>query len=285
MKLSKMKSLICVMLSTVSLSLHAQDMRVATYNLRYDTPKDSADRWSNRVTPIAQLIQFHDFDLFGTQEALKNQLDDLSEQLPEFERYGLGRDDGKAGGEHSAIYYKPALFELVEKGDFWLSETPDKPSLGWDAPSNIRICTWVKLKNKQSGKTFFTFNAHYDHRGIVARKESSLLILKKIKEIANDQPVILMGDFNGDANSDWYKSLAQASSLTDTRKMVKRPYVLNGSSNGFQTGDKFPVNNAVIDHIFVTKQFKAHKWGILTDTYNGRFPSDHFPVMTVLTLQ
>jgi endonuclease/exonuclease/phosphatase family metal-dependent hydrolase len=259
-------------------------MRVATYNLRYDTPKDSLDQWKNRVTPIAQLIQFHEFDIFGTQEAIKNQLDDLSKQLPQYERYGLGRDDGKDAGEHSAIYYRTERFELVNKGDFWLSETPDKPSLGWDAPSNIRICTWIQLKDKASKKSFYLFNAHYDHRGIQARKESSLLILNKIAAIAKDKPVILMGDFNGDNNSDWYKSLEQSDLLRDTYHMVKTPYALQGSSNGFLTGEKFPVGNTIIDHVFVTKHFKGYKWGILTDTYKGKFPSDHFPVMTVLEL-
>lgn len=272
------------MISAVTFTAQAQKMRVATYNLRYDTPKDSLDRWQNRVTPIAQLIQFHEFDIFGTQEALKNQLDDLSKQLPQFERYGLGRDDGKDAGEHSAIYYKKDRFELVNKGDFWLSETPEKPSLGWDAPSNIRICTWIQLKDKTSKKSFFIFNAHYDHRGMLARKESSLLILKKIAEIAKEQPVILMGDFNGDHNSEWYKSLAKSDLLEDTYHMVSAPYALNGSSNGFRTGEKFPVNNTIIDHVFVTKHFKGHKWGILTDTYVGKFPSDHFPILTVLEL-
>ncbi|KKX48007.1 endonuclease/exonuclease/phosphatase family protein [Sphingobacterium sp. IITKGP-BTPF85] len=284
MKTRYIKTMLCLMISAVTLTAQAQKMRVATYNLRYDTPNDSLDRWQNRVTPIAQLIQFHEFDIFGTQEALKNQLDDLSKQLPQFERYGLGRDDGKAAGEHAAIYYKKDRFELVSKGDFWLSETPDRPSLGWDAPSNIRICTWIQLKDKDSKKSFFLFNAHYDHRGILARKESSLLILKKITEIAKEQPVILMGDFNGDSNSEWYKSLATSDLLKDTYHMVSMPYALNGSSNGFRTGEKFPVHNTIIDHIFVSKHFKGHKWGILTDTYSGKFPSDHFPLLTVLEL-
>lgn len=261
----------------------AQDMKVATYNLRYDNKNDSlnGNGWEQRGPVVTGLIRFHDFDIFGTQEGLKNQLDDISNALPQYARYGRGRDDGIDKGEHSAIFYKKDEFTLLNKGDFWLSETPDKPSLGWDATCCNRICSWVQLQHKKRGKKFFFFNVHYDHQGVVARKESSKLILKKIKEIAGKSPVIFTGDFNGSTSTEWYQTIANSGILKDTYNEVKFPYANNASFNAF---GKAKQSNDIIDHIFVSDQFKVIKWGLLTDTYYGKFPSDHFPVLVELKL-
>jgi len=283
-KLNKRKiGLICLLLMLVAYT-HAQHMRVATFNLRYANPGDTGNLWENRAPAIAALVAFHDFDILGTQEALKNQLDDLSDALPGYQRYGLGRDDGKDAGEHSAIFYKESRFEPLKKGDFWLSQTPDEPSFGWDAQSHKRICSWVQFRDKESGHPFFVFNAHYDHRGVEARKESSKLILMKIKEIAKDAPAILMGDLNGSEKTEWYQLLEKSELLADTEKLVDKPYKLNASFNGF--GDEKSLQSTeIIDHVFITKDFKPIKWGVLTDTYHGKFPSDHFPVMVDLELR
>lgn len=131
---------------------NAQQLTIGTYNIRYDNPKDTGNLWPDRAPVVSALIRFHDFDIFGTQEGLKNQLDDISTSLPQYSRYGLGRDDGKEKGEHSAIFFKKDEFNLLNKGDFWLSQTPDKPSLGWDATCCNRICSWVYLQHKKSGK-------------------------------------------------------------------------------------------------------------------------------------
>ncbi|MBF9252714.1 endonuclease/exonuclease/phosphatase family protein [Pontibacter sp. 172403-2] len=259
---------------------HAQQLTVGTYNIRYDNPGDTGNLWADRAPVIAALLRFHDFDVFGTQEALKNQLDDISKALPEYERYGRGRDDGKEKGEHAAIFFKKDKFKLLDKGDFWLSETPDKPSLGWDATCCNRIASWVYLQDLDTNKKFYFFNVHYDHQGVQARNESSKLMLRKIREIAGKEPVILTGDFNGGHTSDWYKALANSGLLKDTYKAVAHPYTPNGSFNGFK---QQPDSNEIIDHIFVTDGFKVDKWGILTDTYHGKFPSDHFPIMVELS--
>ena len=124
------------------------------------------------------------------------------------------------------------------------------------------------------------FNVHFDHQGIVARKESAKLILQKIKEIAGNDPVLFTGDLNGNRDSEWYKTIANSGMLTDVHSVVQYPYENNSSTNGFRT----PRGMSVIDHIFMTKHFTAKKWGILTDTYFGKYPSDHFPVMAVLSL-
>ncbi|MEO7294392.1 MAG: endonuclease/exonuclease/phosphatase family protein [Ginsengibacter sp.] len=260
----------------------AQKLTIGTYNLRYDNPKDTGNLWVNRAPVIAALIRFHDFDIFGTQEGYKNQLDDIINALPQYIYQGVGRNDGKDGGEHSAIFYKKGDFKLLRKGDFWLSQTPDKPGLGWDATCCNRICSWVYLQQKKSRKKFFVFNAHYDHQGVQARRESSKLILQKIKDIAGNEPVIFTGDLNGSHKSEPYLTIANSDILKDTYTQVQYPYANNASHNGFgATKD----SNDIIDHIFITHHFSVGKWGLLTDTYHGKNPSDHFPVLAEITLK
>ena len=268
-----------ILLLAFSSGINAQSFNVATFNIRYDNPRDSGNLWVARAPVVSSLIRFHDFDIFGVQEALTNQLDDLSTALPHFSRYGVGRNDGKDGGEHSTIFYKKDKFTLLKSGDFWLSQTPDKPGLGWDATCCNRICSWVYLESKASGKKFYFFNVHFDHQGVVARKESAKLMIQKIKEIAGSQPVIFTGDLNGGRDSEWYQTVANSGILKDSYKDVQFPYELNSSGNGFRA----PRNKSVIDHIFTSKQFTASRWGILTDTYFGKFPSDHFPVMATIS--
>lgn len=263
----------------ITLSSGAQTFNIATYNIRYDSPRDTGNLWANRAAKVSGLIRFHEFDIFGVQEALKHQLDDISTSLPQYSRYGKGRDDGNEAGEHAAIYYKKNKFRLLKSGDFWLSQTPEVPSKGWDATCCNRICSWTYLEAFESGKKFFVFNVHFDHQGTIARKESSKLMLKMINEIAGKQPVVFMGDLNGDRDSDWYQTIANSGILKDTYHDVQFPYENNTSFSGFKT----PQGITVIDHIFSSQQFKSSRWGILTDTYFGKFPSDHFPVMTTLS--
>ena len=262
--------------------VQAQKLTIGTYNIRYDNPKDTGNLWVNRAPVIASLIRFHDFDIFGTQEGYKNQLDDIIAALPQYSYYGVGRNDGKDEGEHSAIFYKKDEFILLNKGDFWLSQTPDKPGLGWDATCCNRICSWAYLQHKKSGKKFYFFNAHYDHQGVQARKESSKLILQKINDIAGKSPVIFTGDLNGSHASEWYQAIATSGKLKDTYKEVKYPYASNASFNGFGSTKG---SNDIIDHIFITNHFAVSKWGVLTDTYHGKYPSDHFPVLAAITIK
>jgi endonuclease/exonuclease/phosphatase family metal-dependent hydrolase len=261
---------------------NAQTYTVATYNIRYQNDDDTGNLWKDRAPIVSELIRFHDFDIFGTQEGFDSQLQDIATALPQYNRSGIGRDDGKKAGEHSAIFYKTSKFKLLNHGDFWLSETPEKPSLGWDAKCCNRICSWVYLQDKKTGKKFYYFNAHFDHEGAKARIESSKLVLQKIRSIAGTAPVIFTGDLNGDQKSTPYLELANSGLLSDTYKMVEHPYLNNGSFNSFKgTNGRM----GVIDHIFVTSAFKASKWGVLTDTYHSKFPSDHFPVMAVVTIK
>ncbi|MFA6276025.1 MAG: endonuclease/exonuclease/phosphatase family protein [Pedobacter sp.] len=276
----KLKSLfIIALLVATSIGLKAQSFNVATFNLRFDNPSDTGNLWINRAPIVSNLIRFHDFDVFGIQEGLKNQLDDISTALPQYARYGRGRDDGKDAGEHSTIYYKKDRFNLIKGGDFWLSETPNVPGKGWDATCCNRICSWVYLEDIKTKKKFYLFNVHFDHQGIVARKESGKLMVQKIKEIAGNEPTLLTGDLNGSRQSEWYQTIANSVILKDVYTAVKYPYENNSSMNGF----RIPRGTTVIDHIFMSKQFIASRWGILTDSYFGKYPSDHFPVMATVS--
>lgn len=273
--------ILAVCLLTGLLTAQAQRITVGTFNLRYDNPRDTGNLWKDRAPVASSLIRFHGFDIVGTQEGLRNQLDDLQKDLPEYGFYGIGRDDGRSKGEHSAIFYKKDKYDLLENGDFWLSETPEKPGFGWDARIN-RICSWVKLRDRKSRKSFYVFNVHFDHRGVVARVESSKLITRKIEEIAKGQPVMLTGDFNGNHQSEWYRFIQNGTLLKDALQQVKHPYINNGSFNNFTVHNP---SKDIIDHIFLSAQFMATRYGILTDTYHGKFPSDHYPVLVEVELK
>jgi endonuclease/exonuclease/phosphatase family metal-dependent hydrolase len=264
------------------MSAQAQNFIVGSYNLRYENTHDTGNLWVSRAPVIESLIRFYDFDILGTQEGLIGMINDLSKALPQYERYGIGRDDGKDAGEHSAIFFKKDKFTLLKHEDFWLSQTPDKPSLGWDATCCNRICSWVYLQDKITKKKLYVFNTHYDYQMDLARNESSKLILKEIKRIAGNQPVIFMGDLNGGHETEWYKAIANSGILNDTYKEVKYPFANNPS---FQSYGSEIMNDEIIDHIFVSKDFSVKKWGILSDTYHGKYPSDHFPVLAELTLK
>lgn len=264
-----------------ALAVQAQ-LVVGSYNLRLDIPKvDVGNEWSNRVSMISDIIKFYEFDILGTQEGFAHQLEDLKKVLPNYGEYGVGRDDGKNAGEQSAIFYRKDKFDLLDSGSFWLSETPEKPSFGWDAQKYRRVCSWILLKDKKTKKKLYCYNAHYDHQANIARKESSKLILEKIKNMRKGTPVILTGDFNGNPSTEWYKEIAQSNVLFDTYSQT--PIKLEGNPTYQEYGNaELLKGNDVIDHIFTTKDFKVKKWGILSNTFHGKYPSDHFPVITFL---
>ena len=250
-------------------------MKVATYNLRMDTEKDGQNAWPNRKELVKELIVKYDFDIFGTQEGFKHMLDGVSE-IGSYTCLGGGREDGLDAGEHSAIFYKTARFTKLDGGNFWYSETPDQPGLGWDATCCNRICSWLKLKDNLSGKEFFFFNSHFDHQGVVARRESSHLLLKKIKEIAGSGFVLATGDFNATPESEPIKILL-AGNLKDSRVLSKQePQGSIGTTNGFKEN---PAMNNRIDYIFVVDPMRVNTYKVINDKPNGRYTSDHFPVM------
>ena len=247
---------------------------IATYNIRYNNPGDSLNAWSHRKENVKALIRFHEFDIFGTQEGLIDQMNGISE-MEAYARTGHGRDDGKEAGEHSAIFYKKDRFKLIESGDFWLSETPEKPGKGWDAKCCNRICSWGKFQNLQTKKTFYFFSVHFDHQGVVARKESGKLMVKKIQEIAKNAPVICVGDFNSTPETEQIQTMQTI--LNDSYNVTQTPpYGPVGTFNAFKFNA--PMKHR-IDYIFVSKGIKVLKYGVLTDAKDQRYPSDHQPVM------
>ena len=297
MKLNRFFILTLLCFSTC---LQAQTLRIATYNLRYSNAGDSANGngWGQRYPVIAKLILFHNWDIFGTQEGKQNQLVDLKDSLPGYNYIGIGRDDGKEAGEHSAIFYKTDKFSLLTKGNFWLSTITDRPNKGWDAVLP-RICSWGEFKEKKTGFTFYFFNLHMDHVGVIARAESAKLVLAKIKEMTGGKPTILTGDFNVDQTSESYTLINTSGILKDAYELSPVVYALNGTFNSFSSNSK---TSSRIDHIFLSKDFKVKRYGILTDNYRSantdtamtandapkeisvskytaREPSDHFPVM------
>jgi endonuclease/exonuclease/phosphatase family metal-dependent hydrolase len=252
------------------------NLNVASFNLRMDTPADGKNAWANRKEMVKGLIGFHDLDVIGTQEGFKHQLDGILE-LEGYAYVGAGRDDGKDAGEHSAILYKKDRFKLLDNGDFWFSETPGVPGKGWDATCCNRICSWAKFQDKLSEKEFFVFNSHYDHEGKAARKNSSLLLLKMIEQIAGDNPVFATGDFNATPDDEPIQTIYNSAKLNDSYLVTRKPpYGTEGTFNAFQLDA--PMKNR-IDYIWVTPGITVKKYGALNDMQYGRFPSDHFPVV------
>lgn len=277
---TKMKrNLLSLLLLFGCLSLLAQPARMATYNMRYDNVQDTTNGWAKRLPIIGQLIQYHDIELFGAQELLDHQVQGVKKELPNFDWVGVGRDDGQTKGEYSPIFYRADKFKVLAKGNFWLSETPDQPTKGWDA-ALPRICSWAKFQDFKTKKVFFIFNTHFDHKGELARVNSANLILEKIKLLAGNSPVVLMGDFNFDQHHQGFQAL-QTWKLKDAFGLSPFRMANTSTFNNFDiktTGDKR------IDHIFLSPDFRVAKYGILTDSYQGKLPSDHYPVMITLAL-
>ena len=293
-----------ILIGCFTSNLYAQKLTTASYNIRYDNKSDVAagNGWGKRLPVIADLIRFNDFEIFGAQEVLHNQLDDLLTELPGYGSIGVGRDDGKEKGEYAPIFFKKERLNVIQSGHFWLSSITDRPNKGWDAVLP-RICTWGRFQDKTSKLKFWFFNLHLDHVGVKAREESARLVLRKIKEMCKNEPVILTGDFNVDQTHENYEILNASGLLRDAYEIAKVRYATNGTFNAFNPNLK---TKSRIDHIFITKDLKVERYGILTDTYRSeisnsstiksanfpkevslqeyqsRLPSDHFPVKVEL---
>jgi endonuclease/exonuclease/phosphatase family metal-dependent hydrolase len=254
-------------------------LRVMTFNIRYDEPRDGVNAWPNRKTKVADVIRFHKADLVGVQEALLTQLRDLKTMLPGLSWCGVGRTDGKEAGEFSAIFYRGARFQLLDTKTFWLSEEPGKPgSMGWDA-AYPRIVTWAKFRDRVSKKIFFHFNTHFDHRGDRARTESAKLILNRIEEIAGSSPFVLTGDLNVREDSAAYKTLRDGTTklkLSDARYATPNGHF--GGDSTFSSFKELEPGNT-IDHIFVRTGTRVTEQGTLSDRWNSLWASDHLPVL------
>lgn len=253
-------------------------LKIATFNLRMDTPSDGENAWFHRKDMVNDLIRFYGFDLFGTQEGFTHQLKDIL-RLSDYRFIGVGRDDGKDAGEHCAIFYRSDRFKVLDQGDFWLSEHPEKPGRGWDGTCCNRICTWGKFEDLKNHKQFYFFNVHYEYEGDVARRESSNLMISRIKSIAGNQPVFLTGDFNAFPTEEPIRILNDSGFLNDSYKITKEaPFGPVCTYHGYDSTIK---TEERLDYIWVTDSIQIDKYGVLTNTLYGHTPSDHFPVMVV----
>ena len=278
------KSLLFIFVVLFTLATFAQTeiIKVMTYNIRCGFCEDSSsvNNWSKRKYLVAYLIKNNYPDLIGLQEAEQFQIKDLVEMLDDYDWYGVGREDGKDNGESAAILYRKKRFELEEKQTLWLSETPELVSKGWDAALN-RTVTIAKLKDLKSSNEFYFLNTHFDHMGEKARTESSKLLVDEISKMKNRIPVILTGDFNYTSDADGYKIITDK--LSDANKIsVTKSTGGNITFNGF--GNEIEPDNK-IDFIFVNDNIEVLNHIIDTTTYNGLYPSDHYPVISEIKLK
>lgn len=256
-----------------ALSASAQELNVGSFNIRNDKVRQPGeerkrdyktyDGWDDRKAQLFDMINLEAFDIFGTQEVRKHQLDDMLAAMPDYDYIGVGRDFGDDRGEFCPIFYRKDVFEKLDGGTFWLSETPEKPSKGWDAKHN-RICTWGHFRHKASGKKVCFMNIHFDHRGVQARIESAKLMLDYVKKNCKGMSVIISGDYNVTQTSDSYKVLANSKILKDAHDVAKVRFEPTGTFNGFNP-KRYSTHR--IDHIFVSKKLKVSRWGVLTYHY------------------
>lgn len=234
---------------------------------------------------VTGLLKFHEPDIIGLQEALANQLGDLKLELPEFEFAGFGRDDGKAAGEYSPIAFRRTRFIQEGTGVFWLSETPDRPSRGYDA-AFPRIATFVHIVDRVSGRRILALNTHWDHLGATARRHSAAIIKDFVlRERRKCEFVVLLGDLNATNAEESYRDLtaAEAPYFTDAREVsITPPFGPTGTYNAF---DIRRHEELAIDHIFLSGRANVLRYGVITQHAEGKLPSDHYPVLADFELE
>ncbi len=248
------------------------DVSIMSFNVRYDEIADGEHKWDNRKEAVVNMWEITRPSVVGIQEGLYHQVEYLERELTDYDYVGVGRDDGHSSGEYAAIFYLKDKYEVVEKGDFWLSETPDVPSLGWDA-NNIRIVTWVKLKDVHSNQIFYMFNTHFDHKGKKARKESPKLLVNKIKTIVSEEvPIFITGDLNTWINNSNLRPITNE--YYDARRFAD----YSDNKKSFNYWGKWYANWN-IDYIFY-KNANALAFRTVTEDFGVPFISDHYPIIT-----
>ncbi|MFD1178724.1 endonuclease/exonuclease/phosphatase family protein [Paenibacillus puldeungensis] len=282
------------------------ELRCMSYNIKNDYDREGENIWSSRRDMVAGVIRFHRADLVGMQEVLFNQLDDLQQRLPEYGWIGTARDDGDKAGEFCCIFYLKKRLTLLEHGQFWLSEEPEKPGkLGWDAGC-ARIVTWGRFKDTYTGEVFTHFNTHFDHIGVVAVEQSAHLIKRRIREIAKEENALLTGDFNMTSDSEPYRILIRQeegehqpllldASIACDYKHFGPEFTFQGFDSAEVAARTFPPYapsreqhgiefDSAIDFIFVTSGVHVLNYGVIADHRKGKLPSDHYPIVADVKL-
>ena len=264
------KNFLIVMCLMMALMASAQDLVVCSYNIRNANRGDAknGNGWEKRSVYMCQQIQFEDPGVFGCQEVKKEQIDDMLRLMPEYAYVGVGREDGKEGGEYSPVFYKKDRYKLLDSGTFWLAEDPTKAELGWDAACK-RVCSWGHFKDLKTKHTFYFFNTHMDHIGVTARREGAKLIVSKMRELMKkNDPVILTGDFNDSPISYAHRRLA--SELTDC-------YI--ASANGPGISYHYNCFYVRIDNIMCSEHWTPYECRV----DNTIKASDHYPIVCKLS--
>jgi len=269
------KIIVIILGILLGINIQAQSLKVMTYNIRLDVASDGENAWPFRKDFFASQINFYEPDVLGVQEAMPHQVVDLEKLLSQYSQVGIGRE-GAGKGESSNIFYKKNKFKVIKTNTFWLSETPEEISKGWDAACH-RVCTYGLFQELTTNRLFWVFNTHLDHIGVQARTKGLELILSKINQLnTKKHPVILMGDFNSEPQE--ARIIALKEVMDDTRQVsIEKPFGPSGTFNNFEF-DK-PVKE-LIDYVFISKKsnLKVKKYAILSDSKNLKYPSDHLPV-------
>lgn len=271
-------SILLVLLSITAICF-GQTLKVMSYNLRLDTPVDGVNQWPNRKEKVVALINKHNPDVIGVQEALHHQLQDLLKMLPDYSYCGVGRDDGKEAGEYSAILFRNSRFGLLDSKTFWLSETIDLPgSKSWDA-AITRVFTTARFFDRDLKKEFLMVNTHFDHVGKIARANSTRIIkayLAAMRAGGSTAPVLVSGDFNSEPGEEPYLNMIDERFKDFVLYDARPASSTAGTYCGFNVGG-MPCKT--IDFIFHTKEWIARNYLVITDNDGTYYPSDHLPVV------
>jgi endonuclease/exonuclease/phosphatase family metal-dependent hydrolase len=265
---------------------------VMTFNIRYGTANDGENSWEKRKDLVFDVLRRHDPDVVGLQEALRLQIDEIRSALPQYAEIGVGRDDGKTGGEYSAILYRKDRFDVNESGTFWLSDTPEVcGSITW-GNACTRICTWGRFIRRGSSEVFYLFNTHLDHISQYSRDRSVILLAERMRDRKHPDRVIVTGDFNAGEDNPAVQYLEGRQELqaatnglaTNPMPLVDTFRSLHPDANDVGTFHAFKGDHSgdKIDYIFVQPGTRVLQAEILRDATENRYPSDHFPVMAAL---
>ncbi len=289
--------LLFITISTATVTADAAesaDLRVMSFNVRFARAGHSEtaqeNNWNDAGHPrrerAIRVIREHEPDLLGVQEARSDQVEDLKKALPEYAFYGQGRDDGKLGGEFSGIFYRKSRFTQQGAGSFWLSATPDTPGTTFSFNKLPRVASWVRLKDKQSNREFILLNMHWDHQDPKAREQAAALVRERLGTMGGDLPLLVMGDLNSSEDTPAFKTLIAAKGATD-RKLADSYRELHPErspkESSFNEWDG-KTKGARIDFILHTSEFTPVSAEIVRTSYDGRWPSDHYPVTATLKL-
>lgn len=275
--------LTAVLFLALNLTVLGEDtLRVMSFNVRYAST-NQPNAWADRRPILKDCLRETNPDIIGTQETLYLQVNDLAEDFPEYDWIGLGREGG-SHGEFMAVFYRKARFKPLEYDHFWLSDTPDRIGSATWGHENRRMVTWIKFLDRKTDRQFYFFNTHLDHRVQLAREKGAALIRERIAGLNTTIPIILTGDFNAaGGNNKAYSILTDDNFLTDTWTSAKtRRNETVGTFNNF---NKAVEGAPRIDWILARNGVVAESTEIVTFARDGKFPSDHFPILTTLRFE